>query len=82
MGSVMHHDDDPEDILDAEKNGLVAVPSDPYGIFNKLRVQYEKERTAEQEKQEELEEVGMPPMISLNMRGKKENANLENEPLT
>ena len=78
-GSVMHHDDDPEDILDAEEKGLVAVPSDPYGIFNKLRVQYEKERAAEQE---ELEEVGMMPMTSLNMRGKKENANLEDEPLT
>jgi hypothetical protein len=79
LNSSMHHDDDPEDILDAETAGIAAVPSDPYGIFNKLRVQYEKERTGPQE---ELEEVGLPPMISLNMRGKKENANLEDEPLT
>jgi hypothetical protein len=79
-GSMIHHDDDPEDILDAEAAGLIAVPSDPYGIFNKLRVQYEKERTGPQE---ELEEVGMMPGIGNNMQpnGKKENANLENEPL-
>jgi hypothetical protein len=74
LNSSTHHDDDPEDILDAEAANIVAVPSDPYGIFNKLRTQYEKERTG-------LEEAGMPPVVSLNMQpnGRKEAEEPEDE---
>jgi FMN phosphatase YigB (HAD superfamily) len=44
LGSSMHHDDDPEDILDAQQAGIMTIPSDPYGIFSKLLKAYEKER--------------------------------------
>tara|TARA_B100000131_G_C17860003_1_gene509640 strand:- start:220 stop:690 length:471 start_codon:yes stop_codon:yes gene_type:complete len=33
LGSAMHHDDDPGDILDARANGIKAVISDPYGDY-------------------------------------------------
>jgi|TARA_R100000008_G_scaffold83247_1_gene68433 FMN phosphatase YigB (HAD superfamily) len=54
LNSSMHHDDDPEDILDAEEAGLEAIPSDPYGIFGKLRNAYEKERNQKAEESGEL----------------------------
>ncbi len=77
----MHHDDDAGDILDARANNIKAVVSDPYGDYEKLEA---AELQRREQKPEELEEVGMPPMISMNMQpsGKKENANLQDEPLT
>ena len=80
LGSTMHHDDDPGDILDSRENGIEAIISDPYGDYEKFEASEIQARA--QEPKEELEEVGMMPMTSLNMRGKKENANLEDEPLT
>ena len=81
LASTMHHDDDAGDILDARANNIEAVVSDPYGDYEKLEA---AELQRREQKPEELEEVGMPPMISMNMQpsGKKENANLQDEPLT
>jgi len=36
LGSILHHDDDPGDILDARANDIEAVVSDPYGDYGKL----------------------------------------------
>tara|TARA_R110000824_G_scaffold8737_4_gene39674 strand:- start:81892 stop:82407 length:516 start_codon:yes stop_codon:yes gene_type:complete len=36
LGSVLHHDDDPGDILDARENDIEAFVSDPYGDYNNL----------------------------------------------
>lgn len=41
LGSVMHHDDDPEDIKDSLDNGLEAVVSDPYGDYERLKTAHE-----------------------------------------
>jgi len=71
LGSVTHHDDFPGDILDARANDIETVVSDPYGEYEKLEASELQQR---EQQPEELEEVGMPPMISLNMQpnGKKE----------
>jgi len=84
LGSTIHHDDDPGDILDARANDIEAIISDPYGDYGELEASELQQR--EQEPEEELEEAGMPPVpaigtTSLNMN-KKENENLKNEPLT
>ena len=36
LGSILHHDDDPGDILDAREHNIEAFVSDPYGDYNKL----------------------------------------------
>jgi len=73
LGSTIHHDDDPGDILDSRANNIEAIISDQYGDYNELEASELQQR--EQEPEEELEEAGMPPVTSLNMQpnGKKEN---------
>ena len=44
LGSIMHHDDDPGDILDARANNIEAVVSDPYEDYEKLKASEEKLR--------------------------------------
>ena len=66
LGSTIHHDDDPGDILDARSNNIEAVVSDPYGDYKDLEASELQQR--EEEPEEELEEVGMIPGIGLNMR--------------
>ena len=81
LGSTVHHDDDPGDILDARANNIEAVISDPYKDYGELESDELQRR--EQEPEKELEEVGLPAVISNNMPyGKKENENLKDEPLT
>ena len=43
LNSSRHHDDDPEDIRDAKENGIEAIVSDPYGDYEELRADMEKE---------------------------------------
>ena len=58
LGSTIHHDDDPGDILDSRENDIEAIISDPYGDYGKLEA---SELSLRDEPQEELEEAGMPP---------------------
>jgi len=66
LGSTMHHDDDPGDIIDAKANDIEAIISDPYGDYGDLEASEIKQR--EQEPEEELEEWGLRPVDSLNMK--------------
>ena len=71
LRAAVHHDDDPEEIAAAEAAGIKAVVSDPYGDYKDLEA---SELKMQKQTPEELEEVGMNPMVSLNMQpnGKKE----------
>jgi len=82
LGSMIHHDDDPGDIIDARANNIEAIISDPHGDYEQLEAAELQRR--EPEEPEELEEVGMPPMISMNMQpnGKKEAEEEEDETST
>jgi len=68
LGSTIHHDDDPGDILDARVSNIEAVVSDPYGDYEALETDELQNR-----EQEELEEVGLLAVTSNNMlpNGKK-----------
>ena len=72
LGSTMHHDDDPGDIIDAKANDIEAIISDPYGDYGDLEASEIKQR--EQEPEEELTEYGAEPaaMAFMNIKlGKK-----------
>ena len=75
--SIMHHDDDPGDILDARTNNIEAIISDPYKNYEGLLASELQQR--EQEPEEELEEVGMIPVTSLNMQPNGKQVNAESE---
>ena len=47
LGSLMHHDDDAGDILDARDHGIEAVVSDPYGDYSNLESSEIKKREEE-----------------------------------
>ena len=58
LGSTMHHDDDPGDILDSRENDIEAVVSDPYGDYKNLEA---SELALRDKSQEELTEYGAEP---------------------
>ena len=49
LGSVMHHDDDPGDILDARENEIEAIVSDPYGDYERFEADELKQRKDKEE---------------------------------
>ena len=48
LGSKMHHDDDPGDILDSRENEIEAIVSDPYGDYKKLEASELQQRQREE----------------------------------